>query len=156
MLKEDKNVTKFLAKGGKVIMSKHQSFYFDMPYAMHGLKKTYDFDASDYGVSDSSMLGVEGTVWTEWINSTDRLDFQLYPRMQALAEVAWSKDSKKSYREFTKRLKRHLPTLRAKGISYCPESMWNVNKFKSVHTIRQFHTTDAHAEYKKYLLKKKS
>ncbi|MFI3229207.1 MAG: beta-N-acetylhexosaminidase [Bacillota bacterium] len=155
VLKEDKNVTKFISKGGKVIMSKHQSFYFDMPYAMHGLKKTYDFDAGDYGVSDSSMLGVEGAIWSEWIYSQDRLDYQLYPRMQALAEVAWSVNGDKSYREFTKRLKKHLPTLKAKGIKYCKESMWNANKIKSLHTMRQFHTTDAHIEYKKALSKRK-
>ncbi len=155
VLPEDKNVTKFIKKGGKVIMSKHQSFYFDMPYAMHSLKHTYCFDAKKYGVEDSSMLGVEGTIWTEWINSTDRLDFQLYPRMQAMAEVAWS-SGEKDYKEFTTRVRRHLVALEAQGIGYCPESMWVASKFKSWNTMRKFHTTDAHCEYKEAIGKRQA
>lgn len=82
--------------GRKTIMSPFFSMYFDYPYAMTPLRKTRKFNPSK-GVrrkNTSNILGVEGTVWTEYIADTHKLFFNLLPRLDALAECAWGSKTK--------------------------------------------------------------
>ena len=103
----DKNAEKHANSGGSIIMSNHKSFYFDMPYGKYPLKNTYDYSPERFGVNKQNIknvLGVEGEVWTEWIDSAERLDMMLFPRLQALSEVAWSYDENKNWKSFLERL----------------------------------------------------
>ena len=93
-------------KGRKVIISPYFSAYFGLPYAMVPLHKTLKLNAYK-GVPHSAranVLGVEGTLWTEYIDSADKLFFHLLPRLDALAECAWG--HRKS--GFNKRLQQRL------------------------------------------------
>lgn len=79
-------------QGRQTIMSPFFRMYFDYPYAMTPLKKTLRFNPLK-GVKKharQNVLGVEGTVWTEYIQDTDKLFFNLLPRLDALANCAWS------------------------------------------------------------------
>lgn len=95
-----KKGVKDVNKGRRTIMSPFFRMYFDYPYAMTPLSKTRLFNPCK-GVNNKSqdnILGVEGTVWTERIADTDKLFFNLLPRLDALAECAWGsqlKDFKK-------------------------------------------------------------
>lgn len=112
----------WLEKGNKVIMSFGRNFYFDYPYAKTSLKKTYSFSTKDVMLNDklsAGILGLEGTIWTEWISSKRKYEFNLYPRLQALAEKCWSKDTY-DYNDFEKRLSEHLRFMDSKKINYCP------------------------------------
>lgn len=105
--KRDKNAEKYINNGGKMIMSNHQSFYFDMTYAQYSLKNTYKYSPVSFGVNEKNIknvLGVEGELWTEWIGSRDKLEMNYYPRVQALAEAAWSEDKNKDWNSFLSRL----------------------------------------------------
>lgn len=78
--------------GRKTIMSPFFKLYFDYPYAMTPFKRTLKFNPLK-GIKKhavDNVLGVEGTVWTEYIETTDKLFFNLLPRLDALANVAWS------------------------------------------------------------------
>lgn len=147
----DKNVEEYASAGKSVIMSKHQAFYFDMPYAMRNLKSTYNFEPEDYNVwvSDGGLMGVEATVWTEWIMTTERLEFQIFPRMEALAEVAWSPKDARNYRKFKARLRKYVAVLDRKGVMYCPETLWDRHGIGAKIISAKFHATDAHCEFKK-------
>ena len=86
-----KNGAKFANEGRKVIMSPFFHMYFDYPYAMTPLAKTHRFNALK-GVkrtAKDNVLGVEGTLWTEWIADEDKLFFNLLPRINALGECGW-------------------------------------------------------------------
>ena len=92
--------------GRKVIISPYFNTYFDLPYALTPLSKTLKlkpFKGVPYRVRDN-VLGVEGAVWTEYIDSVDRLFFQLLPRLDALAECAWGSRRKGFYKRLSKRL----------------------------------------------------
>ena len=86
-----------------MIMSRHQAFYFDMTYAQRPLQNTYKFEPVQGGIHPESVknvLGVEAEMWTEFIPSVRRLELFLFPRMQALSEVAWSPKEKRDFKSF--------------------------------------------------------
>lgn len=125
-MKRDKNVEKFVKSGGKVILSKFQSFYFDMCYAQIPLKNTYKFDPAKIGIPrqfEKNVLGVEGELWTEWIKDNKKRDVNLFPRMEALAEVGWCSFDKKDYDDFLVRLESFNKVLEANGIWYAEQEV---------------------------------
>ena len=52
-------------------------------------------------------IGVQGNMWTETTNDIDEVEYQLLPRMFALAEIGWLPSSKKNWTSFYKRLQSH-------------------------------------------------
>ncbi|MBR2479702.1 MAG: family 20 glycosylhydrolase [Clostridia bacterium] len=147
--KRDMKVENYLLSGHDVIISKHQAFYFDMTYAQNNLKTTYAFEPEKYNVNSSNggILGLEGCVWTEWVPTEERINYQLYPRMQAFAEVAWSSKEVRNYKDFIARLKKQLPILDRYGIEYCPLNMVNQGGLKRLRMMMEFQNKNAHAEF---------
>ena len=68
------------------------------------------------------VLGVEAAVWTEFIRTERYLQFMTFPRLLALAEVAWRPRGLRDEKEFTDRLQPHIEALRARGINARRES----------------------------------
>jgi hexosaminidase len=62
------------------------------------------------------VLGVEACVWTEFIATERYLQFMTFPRVLALAEIAWRPKGPRDEKEFDERLAPHIESLRAKGI----------------------------------------
>ncbi len=151
----DRNVEKQAEDGRKLIISKHQAFYFDMPYAMVKLSDTYRFDIADLYLKEESVLGLEGALWTEWVPTPERLDFQLFPRMEALSEVAWTPEEKRDYQDFCKRLSKRMVALDRMGINYAPFPVAEGRRFLSGYAKKVFTRKNAHAEYEKTMRKKR-
>lgn len=123
---KDKNVTEHIKQGGKVIMSCHKSFYFDMHYLVVPTKSTYTFNPVEHNVPKddlSSILGYEGENWTEWTENEEQLFFKLFNRTLALSEAAWSDDSVKNYASFCTRIQRHKEYMNELGIYYGPDEI---------------------------------
>ena len=68
------------------------------------------------------VLGTQCQVWTEYLPTFDRVEYQLFPRACAHSEVAWSAAQGRSWAEFEPRLALHLERLAALGVNYRPES----------------------------------
>ena len=104
--------------GHDVIMCPTSHCYFDYyqadpessPAAFGGyttLKKVYSFDPIPPELSKSErkhVLGAQGNLWTEYVQTPDRAQYRVLPRMTALSEVLWSGPGKKPYEDFYKRL----------------------------------------------------
>lgn len=149
----DRNVEKYCKQGGSVILSNHQSFYFDMPYAQYPLKNTYNYSPKKYRIdsknSQNNVLGVEAEVWTEWIDCRERLDFMIFPRMQALAENAWSDSDGKNFDGFMQRLSNFKPFFKLLDVNYAVDSVsMPKNHFERVKIRKKFHCGDTHLENK--------
>lgn len=117
--KKDKNVYKFIKKGGNVILSNHKYFYFDMQHSYCTVKGTYYFDLKKVNIKDKysdMILGVEGENWTEWTCTEDELFFKLCNRSLALAECSWSRS--RDYADFIERLQNNKARLDKMGIYY--------------------------------------
>jgi hexosaminidase len=64
------------------------------------------------------ILGVQANVWTEHMRSFDRVQHAVFPRIAALAEVAWTPKDERDYAGFLRRLPALLPRWDAQGIAY--------------------------------------
>ncbi len=98
----------------------------DMPEVNWGmpvttLKQTYAMDPA-WGRSEdferNTLFGVAGTLWSECINSPERIYYQAFPRALALAEVGWSGKQSRSWEGFLKRLPSVLRDMQRRGISF--------------------------------------
>lgn len=122
----DKFAAKYINEGGEMIMSRHQAFYFDMTYAQYPLRNTYKFEPVQGGIRSESVknvLGVEAEMWTEFIPSVRRLELFLFPRMEALSEVAWTPKDKRDFKSFLERWGHFKPILDAYGVNYAENSV---------------------------------
>jgi N-acetyl-beta-hexosaminidase len=115
-------------------------FYFDMRqsarYIGHiwagivTLEKVYSFSPEAIGFTASEAAGVRGVEATLFMelgleNGSGYVDYQLFPRVCALAEVGWVPAERRSWENFDGRLKQsswsapsHLDRLAAMGIKY--------------------------------------
>lgn len=74
------------------------------------------------------VLGIEGCVWTEFIKTERYLQFMTFPRLLALAEIAWRPKGPRDEKEFEDRLAPHLAALRARGIN-ARRGEWDAYEF---------------------------
>jgi hexosaminidase len=55
------------------------------------------------------IMGVQSNLWSEYLTSPAKLNYMLYPRMFALAEIAWTEPQNKNYNNFVlERIPHHL------------------------------------------------
>lgn len=107
--------------GHDVIMSPTSHCYIDYSYATISLPKAYEFEpvpAELDATKAKHVLGLEGNMWTEHVPNQDRYDFQVYPRMIALAEVAWSPKEAREWKDFSARMEEHNKRLQTFGVKY--------------------------------------
>ncbi len=81
------------------------------------VEAAYDWEVVPAGVDEASVLGVEGALWTEYIDSRERVDFMSYPRLCALSERGWS-GAERDWDEFATRLGWHGSRLDALGVGF--------------------------------------
>lgn len=107
-------------KGNDVIMTPGEFCYFDHKQDAGTLKRVYSFDPYDYNLTTEEkkkIKGVQANIWTEYIPSERRLEYMVFPRMLALAEVAWS-GHEIGFDNFQKRVNQQFPLLDAMRINY--------------------------------------
>ncbi|WP_166921140.1 family 20 glycosylhydrolase [Flavobacterium poyangense] len=65
------------------------------------------------------IIGVQSNLWSEYLTNPAKLNYQLYPRMFALAEIAWTQPQNKNYINFTlNQMPHHLEKLEAQKRLY--------------------------------------
>ncbi|MCC8074303.1 MAG: beta-N-acetylhexosaminidase [Clostridiales bacterium] len=150
--KRDRQAEQFANSGSNMILSNHQSFYFDMTYAMYPLKNTYDYSPEKFKIDQNALknvLGVEGEIWSEWIDCKEKLEMQSFPRMQALAEVAWTDESKRDWDDFKLRLNDFKQYFKVKNVNYAVDKISLPNGILSRLKIQaKFKYGDTHLELK--------
>lgn len=117
--------------GHDVVMSPTSHCYFDYAQSdaadepgAHGvipLETVYEFEPTPPELDAAQarhVLGTQGNVWTEQMATEERVDFMAFPRLCALAEVAWSPAEKREWRGFRERLEAHLERLDARDVHY--------------------------------------
>jgi hexosaminidase len=105
----------------KIIMSPCLKTYLDYPYTLLPLRRIYRFEPVPAGLDEQaadSILGVESPLWTEWVPTRQRLDFQAFPRLTALAEIGWTPKERKSLADFRRRLGSFLVRLDLLGVRH--------------------------------------
>jgi hexosaminidase len=142
--------TDAVAKGMQVVMAPANHTYLDQRYATHvptdlgqtwacehgcDVDQFYNWDPAHYvnGVSGHDVIGVEGALWTETLRTRSADQYMIFPRLLALAEVAWSPRVPRTahspaYAQFLRRLAGEGARLQAAGINFypTPEVPWHL------------------------------
>lgn len=74
----------------------------------------------------ANLMGVQGCLWNEFTDSSQKAEYLLFPRLVALSEIAWCEAGSKDWPDFLKRLDAFLPRLSSMGITYA-RSMYNLD-----------------------------
>ncbi|MFE3073258.1 beta-N-acetylhexosaminidase [Streptomyces sp. NPDC059247] len=123
--------------GHDVVMCPEQHVYLDyrqapgdeepVPIAyVRTLEDVYRFEPVPPGLSPEAaahILGTQANVWTEVMENRSRVDYQVFPRLAAFAEVAWSElpaPEARDYPAFEGRMTTHYRRLDALGVDYRP------------------------------------
>ena len=120
---------KAIESGHRAIMTPGEFCYFDayqdaphtQPEAIGGyvpLKRVYSYNPIPDTLTPEQatlMYGVQANLWAEYIPTKEHMEYMIYPRILALAEVAWSAVENKDYEDFHGRALKAVDELRAKG-----------------------------------------
>jgi hexosaminidase len=144
--------TEAVQKGMKVVMAPASHAYLDQRYkskvpATLGMTwackrgcdvdQFYNWDPGGYvtGVTDANVIGVEGTIFGETTVTLSDVDYMVFPRLLALAEIGWSPQatrtstSSPAYTDFIGRLAAQGARLMAGGVNFYPstEVSWSLS-----------------------------
>lgn len=135
-----KNTSQAINDGKKAIMSDLFSMYFDYPNEVITLKKVYESNPVFSKVKHSeNILGVQGNLWSEMLDTADKAEYMIFPRLLALSENAWSSHPN-DYDEFSERVKLHYSFLKQRNINAFPISKLRPGIFRKASTlIRHMH-----------------
>ena len=131
--------------GHKAILTPATHLYFDFPESRTpgevkaatwmppiSLEKCYGIEVNDYSPA-ATVMGVQGCFWSDQFihgtvlqeitplnenRSEQYAEYLIFPRMLALAEVAWLPKGKRRYEDFFERMKYQYAKLDAKGCNY--------------------------------------
>ncbi|MDF6020724.1 beta-N-acetylhexosaminidase [Streptomyces sp. JH34] len=123
--------------GHDVVMCPEQQVYLDhrqdggpdepMPIGfVRTLEDVYRFEPVPPGLSEEAaghVMGTQANVWTEVMQNRQRVDYQVFPRLAAFAEVAWSRlpaPGERDFTDFARRMETHYARLDALGVDYRP------------------------------------
>jgi hexosaminidase len=131
---DDPDVPKLVAAataGTKVIMSPANHAYLDQKYdpttriglswaGPTSVEQSYAWDPANYlpGLRQGAVLGVEAPLWTETVTTVDDIDYLMFPRLAAIAEIGWSPESTHNWAAFRGRLGAQAPRWTALGVDF--------------------------------------
>jgi hexosaminidase len=94
------------------------------PLAIGGylpVSKVYSYEPVPPQLSQEEakhILGAQGNVWTEYMATPEHVEYMVYPRASAMAEVVWSPKGSRDYDDFLRRMDHHLKYLDALHVNY--------------------------------------
>ncbi|WP_393088170.1 beta-N-acetylhexosaminidase [Streptomyces sp. LN704] len=123
--------------GHDVVMCPEQQVYLDyrqdagedepVPIAyVRTLEDVYRFEPVPSELTEAEarhVLGTQANVWTEVMEDSARVDYQVFPRLAAFAEVAWSAlpaPAERDFAGFERRMAVHYGRLDALGVACRP------------------------------------
>ncbi|WP_407477849.1 glycoside hydrolase family 20 protein [Elizabethkingia meningoseptica] len=126
--------------GHDVIMTPGEFLYFDsyqtdprtQPEAIGGflpLEKVYSYNPVPSELNkenEKHVLGAQANLWAEYIPTTNHVEYMVFPRALALAEVNWTPKENKNVDDFKKRLQSHYMILQKLQVNYYRPS-YNIN-----------------------------
>ena len=110
-----------MTPGAYCYLDSYQDAPYSQPEAIGGylpLKKVYAYDpipASLTAEQAKLVYGVQGNLWVEYIPTPEHVEYMIYPRILALAEVAWSAPERNSWFDFHTRALSAVADLQKKG-----------------------------------------
>ena len=131
-------------RGHRVIISPTNYLYFDYPneagepgapwegndngpnsfQLIHGWEPVPESFTPE---QEALVLGLQANLWTEFITTNEYFEYMIFPRLSALAEIAWSPRGEKDLDDFTRRLRTQTRRYAAMGLNYREFGEWPVD-----------------------------
>ena len=119
-------------KGHNVVMTPTSHCYFDYyqsegdnePLAIGGflpLEKVYSFEPIPKELTaeqSKHVLGAQANMWTEYMPTSDQVEYMLFPRILAISEVGWTTKANKNYEAFVPRVEQFVNRLELLDFNY--------------------------------------
>lgn len=139
------------AQGFKIIATESTPMYFDLPQASpaemefdapyiggygerwyNTIGMVFEYDpAATAGDSSKLVIGTQASLWTETCCSDKELEYEFFPRLLAVSEMAWKPRQDRRYVSFFRRLQSQQTVLEAKDIYYAPYAFTALPKRKA-------------------------
>ena len=133
-----------------VVMSPVDYSYFDYyqgepylePVAFGGLltlEKVYSYEPVPVELNSDEVKfikGVQANVWSEFIHSSEKVEYMSFPRVAALAEVGWTDPKLKSWEDFKRRMEDQYQRYDQVGLNYA-RSAYNVRYIIKTDTVNR-------------------
>ena len=86
------------------------------------LKKTNSYnpvpdDADE--LAKKHIIGIQGNIWREYMQTSERTDYQAFPRAMAIAETAWTQNANKDWKNFCERMVTEFERLKVMNTQPC-------------------------------------
>ncbi len=121
--------------GNPVIMTPNTYCYIDYyqenpefaPLAIGGfvpLEKVYDYEPLPAALTAEEakrIVGIQGNVWGEYVSSIEIYEYLAFPRLLAIAEVAWTRPENKNREQFIAHLAKEFSFFRKRDVNACRE-----------------------------------
>lgn len=118
--------------GHDVILTPTSTCYFDYyqsenkdePLAIGGflpLEKVYEYDPIPQELNAEQakyVLGVQGNIWTEYMPTSEQVEYMAFPRILAMSEIGWTDLANKDFTDFTERVAIMHDRLDVRDINY--------------------------------------
>jgi len=137
-----------VAKHMKIVMAPANHTYLDQKYIVTGqssvppslgmnwacprgcdISSAYNWNPGGFvtGVTDRNVIGVEGAMWGETVANLNDVDYMVFPRLLALAEIAWSPPAHRTaaspaYSDFLLRLAAQGARFQAAHLNFYPST----------------------------------
>lgn len=115
-----------------VVMTPGDQLYFNRPQVKNDdsltadgyipIENVYKYEPVSKELNQQQgkyILGAQGNLWTEYVSNIKKVEYMIFPRMSALAEVVWSKKEKRNWNDFRKRMANQLKRYDLWKINYC-------------------------------------
>ncbi len=153
--------TEAAREGHDVVMTPKESCYFDFyqsedrgtePRAIGGflpLDQVYAFEPIPADLAPQfhpHILGPQANVWTEYIPNFKQVEYMTFPRLSALAEVAWSPQAARNFEDFSRRLQQQNRRLDGLSVNYWRETWakiggWTPEQLTTTGTVMEWNVT---------------
>ncbi len=137
----------FINSGGKAILSPFSYCYLDYDYEITPLNRVYSLKTVLPGLTEEgkkNILGVEATLWTEYIDDITRLEKLAFPRLIAVSKAALG-ENKKPYKEFLL----DIPEIKNQlgDIAFADEKTWTESRLAMIAGWLKFVKRNYSGEY---------
>ncbi len=122
----------------KVIMTPEEKLYLNHKQFMKDdslaankflpLETVYNYEPvpAELNAEEAKYIwGAQGNLWSEYIANPAKIEYMLFPRMDALSEILWSPKNQKNYPDFLNRLKTQFKRYDLMGITYSKRYLGN-------------------------------
>ncbi|MCH5232950.1 MAG: family 20 glycosylhydrolase [Muribaculaceae bacterium] len=134
-----KSNRKFIMTPAKTLyLIRYQGPQWFEPFTYFGnntLKDVYDYEPVEKDWTPElteRLLGIQGSLWTEFCSTPEDVEYLLFPRLVALADAAWRPQGSEDWDGFISALDNYFPELDNQDINFA-RSLYNI-QHKSVPT----------------------